>query len=209
MKFGKTAQLVLAIGIFAIAIVFLYRMNQERSAEYEELNTQLTTAQALVPGIISESEELESRLNQLKIDLNQAKAELSSGKASFPSSIDSIRYDQLLYQMARDRGLEMMRLDTAEPVEKSAGGVTFTMTDFSIAVKGTVADILDFVNTIAIGDDFNTATVDIVSIAIPNPVTKQVKEGVAQQEQEEEEVETGSPSAAIELTIYSYRGEQK
>ena len=207
MKFGKTAQLILAIGIFAIAIVFLYRMNQERAAAYDELNTQLTTAQALLPGMISESEELESRLNQLKIDLNQAKVDLNKGKANFPNSIDSIRYDELLYQMARDRGLEIMTLETSEPTEMNVEEVTFTVTNFNVEVKGTVADILDFVNTIANGDDFTTAIVDVVSIAVPEPVTQQIKEGLVEQEQEEEgEGERGAPSAAIEINIYNYRG---
>jgi len=208
MKFSKTAQLILAIGIFAIAIVFLYRMNQGRAAEYEQLNTQLETAQALLPGIISEGEELESRLNQLKIDLNQAKAELSQGKANFPHSIDSVRYDELLFQMARDRGLEMMRLVTSEPSDKGIEDVTFNVTSFDMEVKGAVADILDFVNTIAIGDDFTTAIVNIVSITVPEPVTQQVKEGIVEQEEEGEEAEElGAPSAAIELDIYNYRGQ--
>jgi hypothetical protein len=208
MKFGKTAQLILAIGIFAIAIVFLYRMNQERAAAYDELNTQLTTAQALLPGMISESEELESRLNQLKIDLNQAKVDLNKGKANFPNSIDSIRYDELLYQMARDRGLEIMTLETSEPTEMNVEEVTFTVTNFNVEVKGTVADILDFVNTIANGDDFTTAIVDVVSIAVPEPVTQQVKEGLVEQEEVEgeEEGELGAPSADIEINIYNYRG---
>jgi uncharacterized protein YoxC len=207
MKFGKTAQLILAIGIFAIAIVFLYRMNQERAAAYDELNTQLTTAQALLPGMISESEELESRLNQLKIDLNQAKVDLNKGKANFPNSIDSIRYDELLYQMARDRGLEIMTVETSEPTEMNVEEVTFTVTNFNVEVKGTVADILDFVNTIANGDDFTTAIVDVVSIAVPEPVTQQVKEGLVEQEEvEEEEGELGAPSADIEINIYNYRG---
>ena len=208
MKFGKTAQLILAIGIFAIAIVFLYRMNQERAAAYDELNTQLTTAQALLPGMISESEELESRLNQLKIDLNQAKVDLNKGKANFPNSIDSIRYDELLYQMARDRGLEIMTLETSEPTEMNVEEVTFTVTNFNVEVKGTVADILDFVNTIANGDDFTTAIVDVVSIAVPEPVTQQVKEGLVEQEEVEgeEKGELGAPSADIEINIYNYRG---
>jgi uncharacterized protein YoxC len=208
MKFGKTAQLVLAIGIFAIAIIFLYRMNQDRAAKYDELNTQLVAAQTLLPGIISQSEDLESRLNQLKLELNQAKVDLNKGKANFPSSIDSIRYDELLYQMALDRGLEIMALDTSEPTEMNVEEVTFTVTNFDMEVKGTVADILDLVNTIANDDDFTTAIVDVVSITVPKPVTQQVKEGIVEQEQEEgeEEGEVGAPSAAIEINIYNYRG---
>ena len=208
MKFGKTAQLILAIGIFAIALIFLYRMNQERAAKHEELSTQLVAAQQLLPPLIAENEELESRLNQLQVELDQAKASLSRGKAKFPVSTDSIRYDELLFQMAYDRDLEMMRLFTSESAEQNVEDVIYTVTSFNIEVMGQVADILDFVNAIAIGEDFTTATVELVDIRVPEPLTLQEKEALAGQEQEEEEAEEPeAPSAVIKLTIYSYEGD--
>ena len=207
MKFGKVAQLVLAIGIFAIAIIFLYRMSQGRQDEHEQLTTQIAAAQAILPDLESEKAELESHLNQLQVEMNQAKVSLSKGKANFPDGIDSIRYDELLSQMARDRDLEMMRLSTSEPGTKSEGDVTFTVTTFNMEVHGAVADIIDFIDAIAIGDDFTTATVELVSINIPEPLTLQEKEGLTEQEGEEEEEELGSPSATIKMNIYTYEGE--
>jgi len=113
--------------------------------------------------------------------------------------------------MARDRDLEMMTLYTSEPAERDVGDVTLTVTTFDMEVKGTVADILDFVNAIAVGDDFTAATAQIVSISVPEPVTQQEKEGLVEQAQGEEteegEEELGGPSAAIQLKIYNYRGE--
>jgi len=207
MKFGKVAQLVLAIGIFAIAIIFLYRMNLEREAEHEQLTTQIAAAQAILPDLEAEKAELEGQLNQLQVEMAQAKASLNRGKANFPDGIDSIRYDELLSQMARDRDLEMMRLSTSEPGTKSEGDVTFTVTTFDMEVHGAVADIIDFIDAIAIGDDFTTATVELVSINIPEPLTLQEKEGLTEQEGEEEEEELGSPSATIKMNIYTYEGE--
>ena len=211
MKFGKTAQLILAIGIFTIGIVFLYRMNQERAVEYEELNTQLATAQALLPEIVSEGEELQIRLSQLQTDLDQAEYSLRRGKAKFTVTIDSIEYDWQLYQMARDRDLEMMTLFTSEPREMEVGNVTLTIYSFDMEVKGTVADILNFANVMATDDDFTTATVEIVSISVPEPLTLQEKEGIVEQAQQEEdgegEEELGAPSAFIQLEIYSYEGD--
>ena len=207
MKFGKVAQLVLAIGIFAIAFVFLYRMNQGRAAEHEQLSTQLETVQQLLPQLVSESEDLESRLNQLQAEMDQAKASLSEGKARFPISIDGIRYDELLCQMAHDRDLEVMRLTTSEPAEQNVEDVTYTVTSFDLEVIGQVADILDFVNAIAISENFTTATVELVDIRVPDPLTMQEKEALADQEQEEEEEEPEAPSAFIEVDIYSYKGD--
>jgi hypothetical protein len=207
MKFGKTAQLVLAIGIFAIALIFLYRMNQGRAAEHEQLSTQLETAQQLLPQLVSESEDSESRLNQLQAELDQARASLSAGKAKFPLSIDGIRYDELLCQMAHDRDLEVMRLVASEPTERNVGDVTYTVTSFDLEVMGQVADVLDFVNAIAIGEDFATATVELVNISVPEPLTMQEKEALAGQGQEEEEEAPEAPSASIKVNIYSYKGD--
>jgi predicted nuclease with TOPRIM domain len=211
MKFSKVAQLVLAIGIFAIAAIFLYRMYQERQDEHEQLNTQLASAQELLPELESEKADLESQLNQLQLQLEQAKASLRRGTLKFPVTMDSIRYDELLFQMAHDRDLEMMTLNTSEPGIENVEGVEFTVTSFDMEVHGAVADIIDFVNGIAISDDFRTAAVEVVNIVVPEPLTLPEKEGLTEQEQEEgeeeEEGEIGSPSASIQINIYTYEGE--
>jgi len=210
MKFGKVAQLVLAIGIFAIAAIFLYRMYQGRQDEHEQLNTQLATAQALLPKLESEKAELEGQFSGLQVRMEQATASLSQGKAKFPDLIESIEYDELFFDMAHDRDLEMMSLSASEPAKQNVGDVTFTVTSFSMEVRGAVADILDFVNGIAIGDDFTTATVDVVNISVPEPLTMPEKEALAEQAPEaedEEEEKPESPSATIRVTIYSYEGE--
>jgi Tfp pilus assembly protein PilO len=207
MKFSKTAQLILAIGIFAIVLVFMYRMNQSREAEHEQLSTQLATAQTLLPEIVAENEELEGRLNQLQLELNQAEASLKEIKAKFPASTDSIRYVELLCQMAYDRNLEMMSLFTSEPVEQTMEEVAYTTVSFEIEVTGQVADILDFVNAIAIGEDFTTAIVEEVDIRVPEPLTAYEKEYLDLQEPEEGEEAPEAPSADIKLSIYSYEGD--
>lgn len=199
MKFGKAAQLILAIGILAIAVIFLYRMNLQKGEEYEQLNTQLETVQQLLPKLASEKVELEGRLNQLQVELAQAQASLSEGKAKFPREIDGIYYSELLCRIARDRDLEVIRFAGSEPAAQSVGEVTYTVTSFDLEVWGEVADILDFVNVIATDDDFTTATVDLVTITVPEPLTSVEKEAQAGEDLE-------SPSAVIDVNIYSYEG---
>jgi len=201
MKFGKAAQLILAIGILAIAVIFLYRMNLQKGEEYEQLNTQLETVQQLLPKLASEKVELEGRLNRLQVELAQAQASLSEGKAKFPREIDGIYYSELLCRIARDRDLEVIRFAGSEPAAQSVGEVTYTVTSFDLEVWGEVADILDFVNVIATDDDFTTATVDLVTITVPEPLTSVEKEAQAGEESESE-----SPSAVINVNIYSYEG---
>ena len=74
MKFGKVAQLVLAIGIFAIAAVFLYQMYQGRQNEYEQINTQVAASQTLLLKLESDKAELEGQLSSSQVQLEQAVA---------------------------------------------------------------------------------------------------------------------------------------
>ena len=209
MKFGKVAQLVLAIGIFAIAAVFLYQMYQGRQNEYEQINTQVAASQTLLLKLESDKAELEGQLSSSQVQLEQAVASLSEGKAKFPEQIESIEYGELFFKMAHDRDLEMMRLSASEPAKLNVEDVTFTVTTFTMEVRGEVADMVDFVNGIAIGDDFTTTNVDVVNIRVPEPLTISEKEALVAQEAEgDEEIEKSkSPSADIRVYIYSYEGE--
>lgn len=211
MKFGKVAQLVLAIGIFAIAAVFLYQMHQGRQEEHEQLNTQLAAAQLLLPKLEAEKSDLEGELSGLQIRMEQAEASLDAGKAKFPEQVETIEYGELFFEMAQDRDLELLKLTTLEPSTQEVGDVTYVVTAFRLEVAGEVADILDFVNGIAIGGDFTTTMVDVVNIRVPEPLTLAEKEELtaqqAETDEEEEDEEPESPSASIGVYIYSYEGE--
>lgn len=207
MKFGKTAQLLLAIGIFAIGAIFLYRMNLERQAVHEELDTQLAATQLLLPKLSSDKEELESRLNRLQSELAQAETSLGESKAKFPASVENIDYVELLFEMAQARDLELMSLTTSGPVIQVVEDIGYEVTSFNLEVKGKVSDILDLVNVIATDEEFTTATVELVAIKVPEPLTSQEKEELAGQEQTEEEEPPEAPSAIIKLDIYSYEEE--
>lgn len=202
MKFGKTAQLILAIGIFAIGAIFLYRMNLGRQADKEQMNTQLTTAQTLVPKLTTERGELEAQLSQLRTELDIANASITENKAKFPSSVDSIQYDELLFKMAQDRSLEVMTLITSEPSDNRMEEVTYSVTSLNLEVRGEVADMLDFISALATGEEFTTATVELVDIRVPEPLTRAEKEGLTAEEAEEKEL----PSATVNIAIYSYKG---
>lgn len=141
---------------------------------------------------------------------------------------------------------------TIEPSDPEAESVTctitYTVTSFIITVEGkqvepspeeveefriylyqTVADILSYFNSIATGEDFTTATVESVNIAIPEPCTGQSAgitipactalelTGIEEAEEEETEavtveeeelLEAVPATATINLVIYSYEGDE-
>jgi len=111
--------------------------------------------------------------------------------------------------------------------DQEVDNVTYSVTSFMVEVEGkatelafdtakeyeeyisqTVADILDFISDIANGDDFTTATVKLVNISMPEPMTDDDIDEMKEQEMEEEELiqEFEGASATINLEIYGYEG---
>ncbi len=217
MKLSKIAWLILVIGIFVIASGSLYWLYLQEGPKQEELSEQLSAVQAKIPKLAAERAHLESTLTELEDKLTRVTSQLTTAKAVFPAAVESIEVDELLFGIADDWGLEITSLTASEPTDLEVvvevetedievEGVTYLVTSFDVDVKGEVSDILNFIHTIVTHRDFDTATVEIVSIVIPDPVSEEEKEGLSEEEIEEmEEMET--PSATIKLVIYSYKEE--
>jgi len=223
MKLSKTAWLILGIGIFVIAFGGLCLVYFQQGSEREQLNDGLLVAQATLPKVISEKEDWErqlaqweSQLGQLKSELAQAKLLLAESKMSFPKAVESIEYDEEIFKIADNCDLDITKLTSSEPRDKEAEGITsseprdkeseditYSVTSFVVDVKGEVANILDFINTIATSKAFTTATVELVDIEVPQPLTEEEKEGLTEEEIEDRE----KPSATVSLAIYAYKGE--
>ena len=214
MKLGKTAWIILVTGIFIIATGSLYWLYLQERPKQEELNAQLSAVQAQLPNLAEQRASLESTLTELEDNLAQATSQLKTAKAAFPALVESIEVDELLFGIADDWGLEITSLTASEPSDLEVEvevemedieveDVTYLLTYFTVEVKGEVADILNFIHTIVNHRDFDTATVELVNIVIPDPISEQEKEELSEEEIEERE----KPSATINLVIYSYKGE--
>ena len=210
MKLSKTAWLILGTGILVIALVSLYLVYSRQGHEREQLNDSLLVARATLPKVVSEKEDrerqltqLENQLTQLESELTQATSLLAESKMSFPGSVESIEYDERLFRIADYYDLEITKLTSSEPGNKAVEGITYSVTSFEIDARGEVADILGFVNAIATDEDFTTATVELVDMKVPGPLTEKEKGELTEEEIEQAE----KPSATIKLVIYGYKGE--
>lgn len=241
MKFGKTAQIILMVGIFAVALIMLYRVYLQQGVEQLEVNMQLATSQGLLPRLASEEEDLQSQLTQLNSNLAEATLSLGEAKERFPGSVESIEYDEVLFELAHECDLDIISLVASEPADKEVkveleaddqdqevDNVTYSVTLFEIEVQGkavesafdtaneyeeyisrTVTDILSYFSAVASGDYFTTATVELVNISVPEPLTDDDIEEIKGQDVTEEEMiqEFEMASAIIKLGVYSYEGE--
>ena len=241
LRLSKTAQLVLGIGIFVIALVSLYVIYSRQGSEQEQLDDNLLVTQATLPKVVSEKEnqerqltQLESQLTQLESELAQATSVLAESRKSFPESVESIEYDERLFKIADEWNLEITSLTASEPDDEKVKvevedikveGITFSVTYFEVEVKGkapelpfkteaeyetyideTVDDILDFIHTIRTDEYFTNATLELVNMDIPEPLTD---EEIEEKEMTEEAIieKAEKLTATIRLVIYSYKGE--
>ena len=189
MKISKTAWLILGIGFFVIAAAVLVWLFFGQSSDIEQLEENLTVNQVLLTKLTSDREAMNSQISQLENQLDEAEVAYNKSKANFPQVVISIEYDEELFLIADDCDLEVMSLTASEPSENEAEEITFDNTVFELEVRGMVSDILSFIDNMVASAYFNSATVELVSMEVPEP-----QEG-------------GQPLAAIKIIVYSYEGE--
>jgi len=189
MKLSKTALWILGIGFFIIASAVLVMLHAGQSGDIEQLEENLSVTQTVLTTLTSEREDLDSLLTQLYDQLDEAEAAYSQSQANFPKAVMSIEYDEELFFIADDYNLEVMSLTASEPRENKVEGIPFDNTIFEVEVRGEVSNILSFINNVTTGGYFDSATVELVNMEVPEPT------------QDEQSL------AAIKIIIYSYEGE--
>jgi hypothetical protein len=189
-KLSRTTWLVLGIGVFVIAFVTLFFIYARQSGEQEELEVTLAGAQTQLAGLISGRESLENQLTQQQSTLSDTQALLTSAQASFPELEASIEYSEVLTEIADYCELEVTNISAEEPREMEIEGIIFVVISFEVEVEGDVNSILSMVSEIASDERFASATVESVTMNVPEPVPIWIIRG--------------EPSAKIKLVGYSY-----
>jgi type II secretory pathway pseudopilin PulG len=180
MKPSKKVWLIIGIAIFAIVLVVLFTIYFRQAGEREQLENNLFTAQVLSAKLTAQKKDLEGQLAQ-------AQSLLDSSRAKFPESVESIEYGEDLFDIADDCDVELTSITASKPT----GSATYSASSFAVDVHGDVGDILDFVDALMAGVDFQlpwSAEVTAVRISYGGG------EGTA-------------GTATISLNIYAYKGE--
>jgi Ca2+/Na+ antiporter len=180
MKTSKKVWLIVGIAIFVIVLVVLFLMYSRQAGEREQLENDLVVAQALLPQLTAQKEDLEDQLAQAKSLLDRSRAE-------FPESVECIEYGEDLFEIADDCDVEITKLTASKPTNKKVGAVTYSVSSFTITVTGDTDDILDFVDALRVGEDFQLPwSADLTAVKINYG---------------------GEGTATINLNIYAYKGE--
>ena len=178
MKVSNKVGLIAVIVVIVIALAVLFTIYFRQVGERSELNERLNTAQILLPGLAANKESLEDQLTQVR-------SSLDTSRAKFPESVESIEYDDDLFEIADDCNVYITRLTASPPTGKKVGAVTYSVSSFVVGVGGSIDNILEFIYAIRTSDDFQLPW---------SAEVKSINMNVAKSQ------------ATINLDIYGYKG---
>jgi len=172
MKLGRIAWLALGIGVFVIILATLFTVYSNQSKEQGGLKKSLADVGTQLTKLVSGRTALENQLKEQQDKLDAAQALLTSSKANFPVFPTGIEYDEVLVELAKSNGLDVMSMSAGGPSQKKVGDVTFTVLSFDVVVRGEVGGILGMVSDIAKDKRLVSVTVGAVEISVPEATTE-------------------------------------
>ena len=125
MRISKKVWLIVGIGVFIIVLASLYTIYFREAGEREQLSESLAAAEALLPGLEDQREGLEARMAQATSLLNR-------NQAQFPESVESIEYEDDLFEIADECKVAITRLTASKPLTTYVGTITYTFSSFVI-----------------------------------------------------------------------------
>ena len=156
MKLSKKVWLIVVVVIFAVALGILFSIYSGQAGERAQLTDRMSNAQTLLPSLVANREKLEDQLTQAESLLDESQAEFPKVLESIEYGEDffKVAYGQNLYSMAAGCGVELTSLTASKPSNKKVGAVTYSVSSFTVVVKGNIDDTLDFIDAIGTGIDY-------------------------------------------------------
>jgi len=194
MRISKKVGLIIGAVILVVILVILFSTYSRQAGERNDLNARLSAAQTLLPILTTQKTDLENQLAQIESSLN-------ANKAKFPESVESIEYGEDFFNVAIGEihssatgcGVELTSLTASEPTARTVGTVIYCVSAFTVVVDGEVSNVLDFIDAIGTGIDYQLSwsfqvpwSVDVKSVDLT--------------------LGGGTAKASINLDIYGYKG---
>ena len=178
MKLSKKTGLVIGIGIFVIALAYLFMTYSGRTDEQKQLNEQLASAQSRLSGI--RLEQLSSQQAELEKQLSQATSQFEAAKSVFSELAGNTTAISIFFKVAKANGVEVTEVKSPGPAEDTLEGLACWVTPLTAKVKGELPSLVSFF--LELNDYLETGVIKSLT--------------------------TGeNASAEIQLVIYTYRGD--
>ncbi|MFC2071712.1 hypothetical protein ACFLUU_03210 [Chloroflexota bacterium] len=183
LKISKKTGLVIAIGIFVIALGSLFTVYSGQADEKMELNGQLASVQSQLSGI--QLEQLSSRQAELEEQLSQATPQFEAVKDILSQPVESVTVTSALFDLAGAYGVKVIEITSPSPTAENLEGVTCSVISLTARVEGGVPNLVGFITKL--NSHFTTGIVKAVKITAL------------------ETASSGNTSADIQLAVYIFQ----
>jgi len=185
LKISKKTWLIIAIGIFVIALAALYMAYNQQVSEQNQLNEQLALAQSRLSGV--NPEKLSSQQAELEEQLSQATSQFEAVKTVLSQPAGSITVTDILFDIARVHGVEVTEMTSSGLTDGSLEGVPCLVIPVTVKVEGDVPNLVSFV--VNLNNFLTTGVVESITITVP-------------------ETDSGEKASAdIQLVAYTHQGD--
>jgi len=164
-KISKTTWLVLGIGIFVILMAMLIMNYRNQTAEQAGLNRQITSIKQQITKI--PVAELTAKQTLLNKQLAENNTGIQAIKTSLTQPPHAGNVVSTLYSLAKVCNIEIEDIKSAGISSQKLEKISFSSLPLTVAVKGSVSDILAFTEKIT--SEYSTCIVNPVGIDIPVP----------------------------------------
>jgi hypothetical protein len=147
MRLSRKVLVIIGFIVIGIVLGLMVSNYFETAAEHTALQDRLALAQTRIPSLTSQKAELEN-------DERQARSRLDTGRAKFPQAVESIEYGDDLFDLAVKSNVRIARLNASPPANREVGGITYSVSSFSLTISGEVKDMLGFVDALRAARDF-------------------------------------------------------
>lgn len=184
LKLSKTSWLILAAGVFIVALAGLGVTRSQQLKEQTHLDEELSLSTMRVDSI--QVADLRPQLEELQQRIEESEAQLIEAKDRLRQTVVSADVTDKFFVIAEYCGVKIMNLATTKNSIKAVKGVSCTTISITTTVEGEVSSIIDFI--ISLNDGFTTGNVQSAQISIP------------------EDSANNEPSASVQMVVYSYEG---
>ncbi len=184
IKMSKTGWLLLAAGVFIVALAVLGVAFSRQNRSQTALNQELDLTQSRYARL--DNDELQAEYDALLARLETERERMSDAEAKMHRNIESANITDEFFLIADDCGVRVVGVTTTPFARKTVEDIDgFTIT-LSGLVTGELDELIDFV--ISLNEGYPTGYVASARVVLPEPP------------------EDDPPTVSVELVLYSYEG---
>jgi hypothetical protein len=181
-KLSKTSWLILAVGVFIVALAFLGITRSQQAQEQGRLEDELEMSQMSLANM--QISDLQAELAALEQTAAQEQAELALAANALDETVVSVDVTDEFFSIASASGVIVINFSSSPISPNLYEGLGLSATSISAALEGALPNLIDFIEALHRG--FTTGQIKMAQIDIPPSSSNE------------------TPSASIQMTIYSY-----